>query len=133
MPDRVTDSAEVIALKRRLAEHRFDGSDWGSSHRKWLHAQIRGQRLKEARAKGTHTKEEWEAILTKHSRRCVRCGCRPDPRPCKDHITPIYQGGSDAASNLQPLCRECNTSKGPDTFNWAAYRDEHGFPDEADE
>lgn len=61
--------------------------------------------------------------------RCVQCGCYPEGRPCKDHILPIYLGGSDTATNLQPLCRQCNTAKGPDATNWAAYRDEHGFAD----
>jgi len=51
----------------------------------------------------------------------------PVGRPCKDHIVPIYRGGSDGLENLQPLCRECNTQKGPEVFNWAAYRDAHGF------
>lgn len=59
--------------------------------------------------------------------RCVRCGCVPMVRPCKDHITPICIGGSDHISNLQPLCRECNSSKGPESFNWLEYRQEHGF------
>lgn len=124
------DSPEVIAPKLRLACPELrDGSDWASDHRKWLHKQIRAQRLIEARSKGTHTADEWSAVLAHFSYRCVRCGCTPEGRPCKDHIKPIYQGGSDAIDNLQPLCRQCNTAKGPDCFNWAAYRDEHGFED----
>lgn len=123
----IGDSAAVIALKEQLNELIGDGSDWAKRHRKWLQKRIRSQRLSEARERGTHTPEEWQQILERFDFRCVRCGCMPDPRPCKDHITPIYLGGSDASSNLQPLCRECNTAKGPDTFNWAEYRDEIGF------
>lgn len=125
------DSAEVLALKAKLEEPMFcDGSDWARYYRGRLHKQIRSQRLKEARAKGTHTPEQWDAIVARYEGRCVRCGCYPDPRPCKDHIVPLYQGGSDGAGNLQPLCRQCNTAKGPCTFDWAAYRDEHGFEDD---
>jgi endonuclease I len=88
---------------------------------------LRSARLAAARAKGTHTVEQWHAVLEQYNFRCVQCGCRPEPRPCKDHILPIYQGGSDGIENLQPLCRQCNSSKGSDAFNWAEYRDVHGF------
>lgn len=100
---------------------------WARRVCKRVQHQIRSQRLVEARARGTHTNDEWQVILERFAFRCVRCGCCPEPRPCKNHIVPISIGGSDAKENLQPLCRECNTSKGNDTFNWSAYRDEFGF------
>lgn len=123
------DSAEVLRLKAKRAEFLADGSDWGRRMARSYAGRIRAQRLSEARERGTHTEAEWLAILEKFDYRCVRCACTPDGGPCKDHIVPIYQGGSDAADNLQPLCRECNTGKGSDDFNWAKYREEHGFGD----
>ncbi|MDP9346364.1 MAG: HNH endonuclease [Actinomycetota bacterium] len=42
-------------------------------------------------------------------RPCAFCG---RPAAHLDHITPISQGGTDAPSNLQALCAECNLSKG---------------------
>lgn len=123
------DSDAVASLKAKLLELGSDGSDWAKTRRRRLQGQIRSQRLLEARARGSHTDEEWQAIVARFDARCVRCGCVPVGGPCKDHIVPIYQGGSDAADNLQPLCRHCNGSKGPETTNWAAYRDENGFLD----
>lgn len=73
---------------------------------------LRSERLAEARRKGTHTAEEWAALVAFCGGSCVRCGS--SERIVKDHITPIYQGGSDAIDNLQPLCGSCNSSKGPD-------------------
>jgi len=117
------DSPAVLALKDELYSRPCP-----STHsRKRIYAQIRSTRLREARLKGTHTEDQWLAILDHFAYRCVRCGCTPVGRPCKDHIVPIYCGGSDGLENLQPLCRECNTQKGPEVFNWAAYRDAHGF------
>lgn len=72
----------------------------------------RSQRLAEARKKGTHTKEEFQAMVEIFDGRCVRCGTEGDI--LRDHIVPLYQGGSDALENLQPLCSTCNRSKGPD-------------------
>lgn len=74
----------------------------------------RHERLAEARAKGTHTEAEWLALVAFCGFRCVRCGEHVD-RPVKDHIRPIYQGGSDAITNIQPMCVSCNCSKGPDS------------------
>jgi 5-methylcytosine-specific restriction endonuclease McrA len=91
-------------------------------------AWIRSVRLQAARAKGTHTESEWLRMVSAFQCRCVMCGAQMEASEIqKDHIIPIYQGGSDGIENLQPLCRPCNTSKGPDTFDWVSYRVEHGF------
>ena len=78
----------------------------------------RAERLKAAREKGTHTKEQWATLLDEFNHCCVCCGS--DIQVQKDHIIPIYQGGSDGIDNLQPLCRKCNCAKGPDSTNWVA-------------
>ena len=69
------------------------------------------RRLRECDAKlrGFHTKEEWSNLMEACGHRCVRCGFQSD-HLTKDHITPISMGGSDAISNLQPMCRECNST-----------------------
>ena len=89
---------------------------------------IRKIRLKAAQEKGTHSEAEWLGLVSAFQCRCVMCGS--EMRACdvhKDHIIPIYQGGSDGIENIQPLCGPCNSSKGPDTFNWAEYRMVNGF------
>jgi uncharacterized protein YdaU (DUF1376 family) len=87
-----------------------------SSHERWKSNreghQTRSRRLSAAREKGTHTDVEWGLMLSRY-KRCLRCGAT-GVKLVKDHIVPIYQGGSDSISNLQPLCLRCNKSKGPD-------------------
>jgi 5-methylcytosine-specific restriction endonuclease McrA len=79
-------------------------------------ANIRTIRLIEARKKGTHTKKQWHEMKL-YFGHCVRCGvCGVEL--VKDHIVPIYQGGSDSIKNLQPLCRKCNSSKGPEDIDF---------------
>jgi len=80
-----------------------------------------------ANAKGTHTKEQWQALLILANFSCVKCGYS-GITPQKDHIVPLYQGGSNSIENLQPLCKRCNTAKGPDAtdyrkFEWRQLND----------
>lgn len=86
-------------------------SKWGNN----INQAKRSERLSEARKKGKHTKEEWEEMRLFFGE-CVKCGNNVDL--VKDHIIPIYQGGSDGLDNIQPLCRKCNASKGADTTDY---------------
>jgi len=85
--------------------------------------ELRRQRMVEARKKGTHTTEQWEALKAEFGHVCLRCG-RQGYHLDKDHIVPVYQGGSDGIENIQPLCAWCNAGKGPDATNWVAIRRE---------
>lgn len=80
-------------------------------------ARNRRLRMIAAREKGHHTKAEWEEMKAFFDDRCVRCGI-PSCWIEKDHIIPIYQGGSDSIKNLQPLCHTCNRQKGPEDIDW---------------
>lgn len=68
-------------------------------------------RIQLARQKGTHTQQEW--IDMKVFFRYTCASCLDGDSIVKDHIIPIYQGGSDSIANIQPLCMRCNSSKGP--------------------
>ena len=70
---------------------------------------------------GHHTRSEWLARLAQHDA-CPRCQRRWEnvpPRPnkrykhtwTKDHIVPLFRGGSDNISNIQPLCYQCQFKK----------------------
>lgn len=73
----------------------------------------RHERLSRARSKGTHTKDQWDSLVRFCGEKCVKCSS--EDALVKDHIVPIYQGGSDGLDNLQPLCRPCNSSKGAES------------------
>lgn len=87
---------------------------------------IRHQRLTLARAIRTHTPAEWSAVLVEFNRRCVRCGIR-GVRLQKDHVVPLYQGGDDGITNLQPLCSFCNLNKVSETTDWKEERRRNGW------
>jgi 5-methylcytosine-specific restriction endonuclease McrA len=74
------------------------------------------RRRRESRMVGCHSESEWLEILSKFEHRCLRCGIRAQDtyrgKLTKDHVVPIASGGTDYASNLQPLCARCNSWKG---------------------
>lgn len=66
------------------------------------------------------TSENWAKFLKIHLKgdglTCVACGTNEDMTV--DHIVPRILGGSSAVSNLQPMCRPCNSSKGTSPDNY---------------
>lgn len=87
---------------------------------------LRQLRRRLAQEGGRFTGGEWLALCSEFGFRCVRCGCRPVSLE-RDHIMPIDQRGTEAITNIQPLCKSCNTAKGPENMNWVAFRRQHGF------
>lgn len=66
------------------------------------------------RTLGSHTLEEWQNKLIKARGICP--GCYQKRKLTKDHILPVYFGGSNNINNIQPLCQSCNSSKGLDVW-----------------
>jgi len=87
----------------------------GVQSREQKNAELRRLRMKDAKERGSHTQEEWVALASLCGEACVRCGSTEKIQ--KDHIVPIYQGGDDSIENLQPLCRTCNSAKGPENID----------------
>lgn len=122
------DDGKIQNLK--MEEHRVEGklfrmakstSGKISAEKKWgdrnLDGLSRSERLTLARLKGRHTREEFQEMVNFFSGFCVKCGGGKNDI-LRDHIIPIYQGGSDAITNLQPLCMRCNTGKGSDNTDY---------------
>lgn len=105
--------------KKEWQESRRRGGEKGASAR-WrsTDTRTRAERMADAKARGTHTEAEWLEMLAAYGFRCLKCGCTPEGRPCRDHVVPISIGGDDSIRNLQPMCRECNTAKGHDTTDY---------------
>lgn len=70
------------------------------------------RRLAEAQASllGDYDEDQWYALLEGCSFSCVICGCILENGSCADHIIPVTRGGSNSIRNIQPVCRECNSS-----------------------
>lgn len=60
-------------------------------------------------AGGSHSLQEWNALKKKYKHKCAIC---KETKPMtKDHVVPLSLGGTDYITNIQPLCRNCNSRK----------------------
>jgi 5-methylcytosine-specific restriction endonuclease McrA len=61
---------------------------------------------------GFHTQEQWIWLVAQTGNKCLCCKEPGTFRTLtKDHIVPVFLGGSDDIDNIQPLCKSCNSSK----------------------
>ena len=72
---------------------------------------------REKGAEGSHTLEEWEKLKKEFEYKCRICSKREPFIDLKyqwlvrDHIIPLFKGGTNFINNIQPLCWRCNSIK----------------------
>lgn len=100
-------------------------------NRKWINKteyakakkrfEVSERKIKSRANGGKFTKEEWELMKKEYHFSCNCCG-RKEPAIVltKDHIIPISKNGRHEASNIQPLCLECNVKKR--NTEWTMFR-----------
>lgn len=114
--ERVREEMQSRNRARTAAGSQGGRSKWGTEQ---ANKNKRAERLRAARERGTHTDDEWRRLLDLCGHRCVRCGTQ-EAEIVKDHVVLLARDGSDAISNLQPLCRRCNSAKGPDCTDYVS-------------
>lgn len=81
------------------------------------------RRVLELQASGFHTLEQWEGLKKECEYMCLCCKrYEPEIVLSEDHIVPLSRGGSDDISNIQPLCRSCNSRKYVNVINFMEMR-----------
>jgi len=93
-------------------EHKELIRQWDATHREEKREHYRKYRARKMDAPGNGvTKEEWESILLEYENQCIGPGPHRGEL-AMDHVVPLSKGGADDISNVQPLCRTCNSRKG---------------------
>src|SRR3990167_332631 len=97
-----------------------------AGHRSWERANPEKTREYEKKRRkrklgtdGNHTTAQWHNLLKKCKNECLSCCLSGDKETLhRDHIVPLSRDGSDYITNIQPLCRSCNSSKGTKTIDY---------------
>jgi len=77
----------------------------------------RRRRARKISATGSFTEQEFCELCAQYDFRCLRCG-QECGNLTPDHVVPLSRGGSDDISNIQPLCKSCNSVKGVKTIDF---------------
>ena len=74
---------------------------------------VRNSRRRAAKqgAEGSHTKAELAEIRLAQNDQCAYCHKNLNGKGSLDHVVALSRGGSNWRSNLQWLCRSCNSRK----------------------
>lgn len=71
------------------------------------------RRTRKTLAGGEYTSDEWYSLCKYYDFCCLKCNKKfPFNQLTVDHIKPVAKGGSSFIWNIQPLCIECNKTKG---------------------
>ena len=65
---------------------------------------------------GSFTLEEWNSLCKDCNYRCLCCGKKR--KLTADHVVPVSKGGVSDISNIQPLCKSCNSKKGTNSTDY---------------
>lgn len=87
---------------------KYRQSEQGQLTRKGINSRYRTAKTS---AGGTYTAEQFKHLCEYYDNSCACC------RKCNvpleaDHVLPVSKGGTSDITNIQPLCRTCNASKG---------------------
>ena len=90
-------------------EHARRSKQWRIDNPEKAREKDRRRRSLENHSEGSFTDAEWKSLCDSFGNVCLCCGSTETLEP--DHVLPISKGGSSYISNIQPLCKSCNSSK----------------------
>jgi len=114
----VGDDAKAQAAREYRLRYRQEHEDyyrekqreWRATHPGYSYDKNIRRRAREKDSEGEFTRSEFRDLCASYGNRCLRCGIT-GVELTADHVIPITKGGSSWITNIQPLCRSCNSRK----------------------
>ena len=106
--EKAADSARKSRLKNRESRIAYNKKYQKENPDKYKSYKQK-RRAMGTEAGGSFTPSEWRDLCRKYDGRCLCCGRKK--KLAADHVIPISKGGSSDISNIQPLCKSCNSRK----------------------
>jgi 5-methylcytosine-specific restriction endonuclease McrA len=92
---------------------------WGLKNRHKQLSYVHKRRARKLSNGGQYTNYEWEKLKEYYDYTCLCCNRKePEIQLTIDHVIPIFRGGTNDISNIQPLCKRCNQSKHTKTTDY---------------
>lgn len=102
---------------RRIRDRRNYSTPKGRARVLACHANQRAKRLG---VSGTFTGAQFLRLCKRFGNRCVCCGRKGKLGP--DHVIPMFKGGSNRISNIQPMLIRCNVCKANKVIDYRKFR-----------
>ena len=100
-------------IKEYTERKKENDRQWNKNHREYRNYMDMIRRMKLKEIEGNFTLEEWQNKKNEFDFICPLCNRKePEIKLSIDHIVPISRNGTNWIANIQPLCKNCNSSKG---------------------
>lgn len=109
----------LSAVRSKLNNRWKGGISVGENKRQYFRFYEKQRCVRKRGNGGSHTLQQWEELKRRYFYLCLCCK-RQEPFVAltEDHIVPLILGGSNDISNIQPLCRSCNSRKHASTIDY---------------
>ena len=102
----------VAVSKRQLGINNHHYKHGLSNTKEYKNQLQYNNRAKRKEAIGQFTIEEWQLLKEQYNFTCHMCNkSEPEIKLTVDHIIPLTKNGTNFISNIQPLCKSCNSRK----------------------
>ena len=112
-----------IAHSKEKSSFWKGGISIGENKKEYKHIKRLERIAREHNAAGCFSVEDWLMLKKICNYSCMMCGKKESEiKLTIDHIIPLIWGGNNYITDVQPLCRSCNSKKGSKLSNFGIRR-----------